>query len=232
LPPSPQTAPASTVTLTATVSPASNGTVSFFSGSTQVGTTQTVSTANSVAKVMTTPPVGTPPYLAKFTPTTGSGVIGSTSSTIDYVVNEAPAVTLQPSSVTAVAGTSVSFTAAATGSPTPTVQWQVSSNGGATWTNIAGATSATLTFTAATNNAKQYRAVFTNPAGSATTNTATLTVTTPDTDLTIATPANITKDATGPSGATVTYSAPTTPRCRPRPARPRPGRRSRSAPPR
>src|SRR5215469_12206117 len=66
-PPSPQTAPASPVTLTATVAPAAAGTVSFFSGSTQVGTTQTVTATNGVATVTTTPPNGTTPYQAIFT---------------------------------------------------------------------------------------------------------------------------------------------------------------------
>ncbi|HEV7204916.1 MAG TPA: putative Ig domain-containing protein, partial [Jatrophihabitans sp.] len=74
-------------------------------------------------------------------------------------------------------GTSVSFIAAASGVPTPTVQWQRSTDGGASFTNIAGATSTTYTFTAvAGDNGNQYRAVFTNVAGSATSTAATLTV--------------------------------------------------------
>ena len=69
------------------------------------------------------------------------------------------------------------FTAAASGSPTPTVQWEVSTNGGATFAPIAGATAATYTFTTAlSNSGNQYEAVFTNSAGSATTTSATLTV--------------------------------------------------------
>src|SRR5215469_6987707 len=43
-PPSPQTSPASPVTLSATVAPASAGTVTFWAGATQVGATQTVTT--------------------------------------------------------------------------------------------------------------------------------------------------------------------------------------------
>src|SRR4030095_7339917 len=69
----------------------------------------------------------------------------------------APSISTNPSSQTKCAGSSVSFTSAASGSPTPTVQWQQSTTG--TWTNIAGATSATLTFTTTTaDNNKQYRA--------------------------------------------------------------------------
>ncbi|HYK33783.1 MAG TPA: hypothetical protein VEV63_17555 [Streptosporangiaceae bacterium] len=86
-PPSPQTAPASPVTLTATVAPATAGTVSFFSGSTQVGATQTVTATNGVAQVTTTPPNGTTPYQAFFTPAVGSADIGSASSMLNYTVS-------------------------------------------------------------------------------------------------------------------------------------------------
>ena len=79
-PPSPQitTTPAA-VTLTATVAPATAGTVSLLdSGATQVGTTQTVTATNGVATVTTTPPANaTTPYQAFFTPAIGSADIGS-----------------------------------------------------------------------------------------------------------------------------------------------------------
>jgi hypothetical protein len=69
------------------------------------------------------------------------------------------------------------FAAAASGTPTPTVQWQVSTDGGVTFTNIPGATSTTLTvMPTASQSGSQYRAVFTNPCGTATTTAATLTV--------------------------------------------------------
>ena len=58
------------------------------------------------------------------------------------------------------AGQSASFTAAASGTPAPTVQWQVSTDGGATFTNLSGATSTTLSFTAAqAQSGNKYRAV-------------------------------------------------------------------------
>jgi hypothetical protein len=92
-----------------------------------------------------------------------------------YVYVAAPSITTNPVDKTVSPGQTVSFTAAATGVPTPTVQWQVSTNNGVTFTNIVGATSTTLTFTAQTmHNGRQYRAVFTNAAGSATTSAATL----------------------------------------------------------
>jgi hypothetical protein len=88
-----------------------------------------------------------------------------------------PVITTHPSSQTVVPGATVTFTAAATGTPAPTVQWQVGTNFGSVYTDIGGATSTTYSFTAAaSNNGNHYRAVFTNASGSATTNAATLTV--------------------------------------------------------
>jgi hypothetical protein len=100
--------------------------------------------------------------------------------TLDVIPTAPPQITANPTNHTVSAGDGVSFTAAATGSPTPTVQWQVSTDGGTTWANITGNTSAqTATLTFITNlgqNGYKYRAVFTNPLGTATTTVATLTV--------------------------------------------------------
>ena len=102
------------------------------------------------------------------------------SSTLTVVPLAAPVVTQDPSNRTTSAGDPVSFTASATGSPTLTVQWQVSTDGGNTFHNITGnasATTTTLTFYASlSQNGYKYRAVFTNSAGTASTLFATLTV--------------------------------------------------------
>ena len=96
----------------------------------------------------------------------------------------APSVTTQPTTQTALVGQVVTFTAAATGSPTPTVQWQLSTDNGATWTNIRRATSTTYTLTAQLpQNGYQYRAVFANSGGSVATDAATLTINTAAADL-------------------------------------------------
>jgi alpha-tubulin suppressor-like RCC1 family protein len=91
---------------------------------------------------------------------------------------KAPAVTAQPQSVTIEEGQSASFTAAASGFPAPTVQWERSTDGGSIWHQMAGATSVTLTIAAPTSaeSGYQFRAVFTNVFGKATTQVATLTV--------------------------------------------------------
>jgi hypothetical protein len=91
----------------------------------------------------------------------------------------APVVTSSPSSTSVTAGQSFSFAAAASGSPSPTVQWQVSTDGGATFSNIAGATATTYSRVATlADNASQFQAVFTNGSGAVTTAAASLTVAT------------------------------------------------------
>jgi hypothetical protein len=113
-------------------------------------------------------------YEAVFTNSLGS--TPTTAATL--TVQTLPAVTTQPSAQTATAGTTATFTAAASGSPTPTVQWQVSTDGGVTWTNISGATSTTLTVNNVlpSQDGNKYQAVFTNAAGTVTTSAAVLTV--------------------------------------------------------
>ena len=102
--------------------------------------------------------VGSPVYPYTIT------VTGSTAT--------APSFTTQPASQTVTAGSSVTFTAVATGSPAPTYQWR---KDGA---NIAGATSTSFMITSVTAaDAGTYTAVAANSAGSATSNGATLTVT-------------------------------------------------------
>jgi len=98
-------------------------------------------------------------------------VIFNTTSTTSPV-----AITTQPTSTSICAGSNVSLSATATGTPTPTVQWQ-SSLDGTTWANINGATTGTLSFVlAATDNGKQFRAIFTNTSGSVNSSPATLAV--------------------------------------------------------
>jgi hypothetical protein len=90
----------------------------------------------------------------------------------------APQVTGQPADQSVPSGSQATLAAAASGDPAPSVQWQVSTDGGASWTAIGGATSSSFSFTAASaQNGYEYRAVFTNALGSASTRGATLTVT-------------------------------------------------------
>ena len=81
-------------------------------------------------------------------------------------------------SQTAAAGDTATFTAAASGNPAPSVQWQLSTNGGATFADISGATSTSYTTPTLTSadDGNQYQAVFTNSIEPATSAAATLTV--------------------------------------------------------
>ncbi|HWB08540.1 MAG TPA: immunoglobulin domain-containing protein [Pirellulales bacterium] len=112
-------------------------------------------------------------YRAVFTNSAGS----ATTAAATLTVASAPSVTTNPRSATVNAGQTATFTVAASGNPTPTAQWQVSTDGGKTFTNISGATSTTLTISAtAAQNGSVYHAVFTNSVSSVTTANATLTV--------------------------------------------------------
>jgi hypothetical protein len=119
--------------------------------------------------------------------------VGSATTTAaTLTVTAGPVITTNPVSQTVNALSPVSFTAAATGTPAPTVQWQLSTDGGASYSNLPAATSTTLAFTAdGSMNGYKYRAVFTNSAGSATTTPATLTVTKLTPTITWSNPADI-----------------------------------------
>jgi hypothetical protein len=87
-----------------------------------------------------------------------------------------PSITTPPVSQTVKAGQTVSFVAAASGTPAPGAQWYMNSGSG--FQSIAGATDPTYSFTAlASMNGYQYEVVFTNSAGSITSQVVTLTVT-------------------------------------------------------
>ncbi|WP_432842103.1 hypothetical protein [Dactylosporangium sp. CA-092794] len=92
----------------------------------------------------------------------------------------APVITTQPAAATATVGGTATFTAAASGDPAPTVQWQLQAPGSPAWQDYPGATATTFTLTvhAAGYNGSKVRAVFTNAAGTATTDAVTLAVTT------------------------------------------------------
>jgi hypothetical protein len=108
----------------------------------------------------------------------GAGSITDPPDTVAGTGALLPLVIANPSNLTTGAGGMATFIASAIGSPAPTVQWQLSTNSGSTWSNISGATNTSYTTATLTtaNNGYQYLAVFTNSAGSATTSAATLAV--------------------------------------------------------
>ena len=125
------------------------------------------------------------------------------SNCILLTVNTPVSITVQPQPVTTCEGTNASFTVVAAGT-SPTYQWQVSTDGGATFTNIAGATAASYTITgvtAAMNN-NQYHVVVSNACPSSATSA--------NVTLTVQTAPSITTQPTSVttcSGAAVTFNA-------------------------
>jgi hypothetical protein len=90
----------------------------------------------------------------------------------------APSFTVQPQSQSKTVGETASFAVVAAGTPEPVLQWQVSADGGATWTDIAGATGAALTVpaTSVSLNGRKYRCTAESLAGKAESEAVLLTV--------------------------------------------------------
>jgi hypothetical protein len=120
-------------------------------------------------------------YRATFTNKAGEAKTNPATLTVNPKPG-APVVTRNPTSQTVTEGQSATFEAAATGSPTPAVQWEVSPNHGVTWIKIPGATGTTLVVPSTTmaQNEYQYRAFFENVNGEAESAPATLTVNEPE----------------------------------------------------
>jgi hypothetical protein len=101
------------------------------------------------------------------------------SSAALLTINPATAISTQPSSQTVCADSSVTFSVVASGSGELTYQWQQSTDGGTTWSDITGQTTSSLSLTGVIYgmNNYQYRVVVTsNVCGSAISNSAILTV--------------------------------------------------------
>jgi hypothetical protein len=110
-----------------------------------------------------------------------------TSSVAVLTVDFTPGFSTQPANVTVLPGAAANFTVVATGNPAPALQWQVSTNGGVSYTNvvnggnISGNTSATLSISAAGAglSGDLFQCVATNTVATVTSTAALLTVNTP-----------------------------------------------------
>jgi hypothetical protein len=102
-----------------------------------------------------------------------NGQCNTTTSTAGILtVNTAPAFTQQPAGTSVCAGNSVSFSVVVTGAA-PAYQWQVSTDAGVTFNNIAGANAATYSFVSLiTQNNNQYRCVVNGTCAPVATSTA------------------------------------------------------------
>jgi 6-phosphogluconolactonase (cycloisomerase 2 family) len=112
-----------------------------------------------------------------------SNALGTlTSNAATLGVNPAPAIpafTAQPQSQSVIAPATATFTVSVTGTPAPTLQWQVNSGAGFADIQNATGTSYTTAATSAADHGKQYRVMATNPSASITSNAATLSVAVP-----------------------------------------------------
>ena len=107
--------------------------------------------------------------VASFVADQGDGSVPETGA--------APLVTRHPASKTVALGKTAKLTAAATGEPAPTIQWQVRTKGSSTWKALKGENGPSLLVkVTAKVHGNRYRAVFTNTKGSATTKAAKLSV--------------------------------------------------------
>jgi subtilisin-like proprotein convertase family protein len=114
--------------------------------------------SNTTSNPVASSPLSTTTYTVLGTAPNGC----QTTASYTVNVNQLPAVTADPTNVTVCDGTTATFTSVGTGAGA-TFQWQVSTNGGTTWTNLtngspyAGVTTGTLTVSPATGSMNGYR---------------------------------------------------------------------------
>jgi beta-galactosidase len=131
-----------------------------------------VSISGATSSSYTTPPTISSDNGAQFTVVAFNKLDSIISNVAALTVIVPPTITSQPASQTVTAGQSATLTVAAMGSAPQSYQWKKS--GGA----ISGATSSSYTTpgTTTSDNGAQFTVEVSNPAGNATSNTATLTV--------------------------------------------------------
>ncbi|WP_157693126.1 fibronectin type III domain-containing protein [Pedococcus dokdonensis] len=176
--------------------------------------TEPVTTPPAVTAPVATPPVATQPAATQSVApaqTAPSRRAAATSRTAVAPASTAPVVTTQPVETWVDLGESATFTAHASGTPVPTVQWQFRRWTEDTWVDIPGATSDSYTSPPASlaDVEPGYRAVFTNSAGSVATQSADLRMNQlPPAPGTPSAPRNVIAHQTAPGQITITWSAP------------------------
>ncbi len=116
-------------------------------------------------------------YRVRLTNTNGQLLSAAAQLTVTPA-NSIPMITTQPADQSVSTPATATFSVSASGTPSPTYQWQLSTDNGATFANINGATASSYT-TAATvvaDSGKRFRVQVSNSAGNVTSNAATLTV--------------------------------------------------------
>jgi subtilisin-like proprotein convertase family protein len=214
------------------IGPADLGVLTSWSISLTYGAQATGVWTSAAPATMFTDAAATVPYVAgsqastifvRPTTTTNYSVVYSTATPCTSTPTVIPVTVVNPitsgtvNSASACVGNNATFTVTAVGGTPSSYQWQVSTDGGTTYTNIAGATSATYTVSGATlaMNNNRYRAVLAATPCAGTINSAhgTLTVnalpavTLTATDLLLAPGQTSTLSATSnPSGTSYTWT--------------------------
>jgi subtilisin-like proprotein convertase family protein len=130
-----------------------------------------------VAGTMSSPVFAKPASTTTYTVTRASATCTSPSTSVTVTVIQPLTIITPPANQSVCAGATATFSIV-TGGNFPSYQWQISTNGGTTWTPIAGANNASLVLPATTvaMSGNQYRVVMTNTCSSITSAAATLTV--------------------------------------------------------
>lgn len=118
-------------------------------------------------------------YKADFTTTNTalSAVLKDISISCTNAPNMLPVVNREPVSQIKCEGETVTFISYAAGNPVPSVQWQISTNNGSSWSDIPSATNPSLSFTTgAAHNGNLIRGIWANSVGHDTSATISLTV--------------------------------------------------------
>ncbi len=184
------------------------GGVNLTDGGTISGTISGATSANLIISSAATSSAGSYDVVV-----TGSGGT-ATSNAATLTINSAPAITAQPVDQIVNPGGNATFTA--TSDRAESIKWQVSTDGGTTFSDISGATAATLNLSAVTSaqSGNKYRAVFSGACGNpVNSGAATLTVRKLDQTITFANPgaktfgdAAFNLGGTSTSGLTVSYT--------------------------
>ncbi len=154
------------ITLAATAGVPSGTTISF-------GTNPLTPGSSSTVTLSGTNTLSNGTYAITITGTASGFPVQTTTLSITINAGTAPVISAQPADLPLCIGQAGSFSVTASG----TYQWQVSTDGGTTWSNIATATNSTLSVTGAANlNNNRYRCIVTGQCGSTTSNAAALTV--------------------------------------------------------
>ena len=137
----------------------------------QQGTTNIAGATSAVYTIAATSPSNNG---STFRVIVTNAVGNATSNSATLTVDSPPAINMQPSGQTVIAGQTATFAVTATGNPAPAYQWQ----NAATSANIPGATSASYTTpaTVLADNGSTFQVVVSNSVGSQTSGAASLTV--------------------------------------------------------